>query len=582
MRNLLKLSRAIIITLFIFFFTKSYSTEPVDIWNNENINNNTNNQNENNKNQPESEIIKIDNNIKILDGVNLEIVEKQEEKLVGLYDPEENGLSLSMWSTSDGEDIKNTLDRINKLNLSNFSEDLLFRILFTNSFAPTKSFTSEEFLTFKVNWLMKNKRISDLEKLLASNPSEVSKNAKVINFLVNEYLSTSDIKSSCEKVELMDRKIKNRYLEKFLIYCFIYQDKTEEAILNYEILKESGFKDSFFEDKIFYLLGIKNSNNQIIKDDNLLNFFISHITSKKFLYKPTDNTDKYIWKYLSSVNLLNAEDLNPEEEAKTITVYEKAAAEGLVDEEELFNIYYNLNFNLNQLLNAKEMYKTLPSYKARALVYQKMLLSENIDNKLNLIFLLKDLFEEEKLLSAYKKKMETTLQNLDSDDIPDRYEEIVSQIISNQQKIKKSIKYNNEVIHQSKILNYFLEDDYKISKIEKDLKTVFKKIKKNKKYFISIKDIIVLNSLKKDGVNLPKDLKYNDLEEKLVVPEGLNSLADENQIGLVLLKIVEIIGEDALENLDPETIYFVTKILNKLELIKIRNQVLIKTIPKRV
>ena len=178
--------------------------------------------------------------------------------------------------------------------------------------------------------------------------------------------------------------------------------------------------------------------------------------------------------------------------------------------------------------------------------------------------------------------METTLQNLDSDDIPDRYEEIVSQIISNQQKIKKSIKYNNKVIHQSKILNYFLEDNYKISKIEKDLKTVFKKIKKNKKYFISIKDIIVLNSLKKDGVNLPKDLKYNDLEEKLVVPEGLNSLADENQIGLVLLKIVEIIGEDALENLDPETIYFVTKILNKLELIKIRNQVLIKTIPKRV
>ena len=47
-----------------------------------------------------------------------------------------------------------------------------------------------------------------------------------------------------------------------------------------------------------------------------------------------------------------------------------------------------------------------------------------------------------------------------------------------------------------------------------------------------------------------------------------------------MLKIVEIIGEDSLENLDPETIYFVTKILNKLELTKIRNQILIKTIPK--
>ena len=75
---------------------------------------------------------------------------------------------------------------------------------------------------------------------------------------------------------------------------------------------------------------------------------------------------------------------------------------------------------------------------------------------------------------------------------------------------------------------------------------------------------------------------YKDLETNLVIPEGLNLLTEQKQIGLVLLKIVEIIGEDEVENLDPETVYFITKILNKLELIKIRNQILSISIPKRV
>ena len=43
---------------------------------------------------------------------------------------------------------------------------------------------------------------------------------------------------------------------------------------------------------------------------------------------------------------------------------------------------------------------------------------------------------------------------------------------------------------------------------------------------------------------------------------------------MVMLKIVEIIGEDDNKNLDPETIYFLTRILNELNLKKIRNNIL--------
>ena len=40
-----------------------------------------------------------------------------------------------------------------------------------------------------------------------------------------------------------------------------------------------------------------------------------------------------------------------------------------------------MNFNFNQLVNAEEIYKNLPNYKARALIYQSMLLSDSILKK---------------------------------------------------------------------------------------------------------------------------------------------------------------------------------------------------------
>ena len=41
-------------------------------------------------------------------------------------------------------------------------------------------------------------------------------------------------------------------------------------------------------------------------------------------------------------------------------------------------------------------------------------------------------------------------------------------------------------------------------------------------------------------------------------------------------------GEDEPHQLDPETIYFITSLLNETNLIKIRNKVLISALPQRV
>jgi hypothetical protein len=510
--------------------------------------------------------------------INEQEINETENSLIGIFDPEENNFSLNMWSSSDGADIKNVLKRIQKLKLSKFSEDLLFQVLFTNAYPPKANLNSTEFLKIKMNWLIKKRRFKDLEMLLKANP-EVGKNARAMKFLVNEYISAADIKSACEKIELLSKDVKNDYLDKFKVYCLIDNDQKNEAQLVYELLKERGLKDQFFENKINFLLGITEKTNQEILDNNLLNFYFSHITNSNFNYVPDDKTDKYIWRYLSSANLIKISDFQNEE---TILAYEQAAQENSFEKSEVFKIYLMASFNFNQLKNSTEVYKNLPGYKARALIYQSMLLSENIEKKLYLAFLLKDLFKKDKLLNVYSDELPNILQTIDLNEIPERYEELVKESLDKKIATAKQIKFDNDILHRSKVLKHFLENDEKLNRTKKDFKSVYKKIKRNKKYFLSIKDIIVLESLEFDGISIPKDLDFRNLANQLTVPKNLQDIVEQKQTGLVMLKIIEIIGEDDISNLDPETVYFLNRILNKLNLKKIRNNILSEALPVKV
>ena len=567
--------------LLVFFVALIFSSvfaeeEAIDIWQDKENQNGQNTQIDSEKNITiESPILSDDIN-KIVIKIEENEIGDQDRSVIGIFDPEENNFNLNMWSQSDGEDIKKILKRINKLNLSPLSEDLLFQILFTNAYPPMANLNSEEFLKIKINWLIEKKRIKDLVTLLKNNP-EVGQNSKAIKFLINEYLSLADIKSACDTINFIDPKVQNSYIDKFTIYCLINNDRKDEAQLIFELLKESGFKDKFFEDKINFLLGITKTTTQDILDDNLLNFYFSHITSNNFQYEPSDKTDKYIWQYLSSANLIQ---INNFENENVVLTYEQAAAQNSFENDEIFKIYLKMNFNFNQLANVQEVYKNLPNYKARALIYQSILLSDVVEKKIDLAFLLKDLFIKDKLFDVYAEELSSILKSIDADKIPESYVELVKQNFDKNSASK--IKFDNDILHRSKVIRHFLENNEKLSRTEKDFKAVYKKIKRNKKYFISIKDIVVLESLAADGVSLPNDLDYSALSSQLTVPNNLQDLASQNQLGLVMLKIVEIIGEDNISDLDPETVYFLNRILNDLNLKKIRNNILSEALPIRV
>ena len=90
-----------------------------------------------------------------------------------------------------------------------------------------------------------------------------------------------------------------------------------------------------------------------------------------------------------------------------------------------------------------------------------------------------------------------------------------------------------------------------------------------------------MDSLIKDGFSLPDNFGYNELTKKFDIPKNLLQLIDNDQKAFLALKIVEIIGEDEPYQLDPETIYIVTNLLNKMNLVTIRNKVLNSALPLR-
>ena len=500
-------------------------------------------------------------------------------KLFGLFDPEKNNFNLNMWTKSNGKDVKDTFMRINKINLSSSAEDIFINTIMTYSYSPNKNLSEEEFLNLKVDWLISNNKDELLKELLKKNDNFESKK-KIIQHLVDKNIAKANLAEGCKQGEFISKEIKDSYLEKFKIYCLIFSNKKNEAQLLFDLLKEQGLSDKFYNNKINYLLGINNKPDNIIKDNNLLNFYLSSITVKEFNYAPDENTNKYIWQYLSSANLIKIEDVADKDKIKNL---ELAANNNTLNKAQIFEIYKKIPFDVGSLINAEQIYQSLDGVDSRALIYQKILLSDSVENKIKLLFLLKDLFKNDNLSNVYSKILSDSLEALDENSIPEPFQEIVKiNIISDNEFKLGKIKYDDKILHRSRILRYYTESETPIQKSQKDLASVYKKIKKNKKYFFSAKDLTLLEALEQDGFNIPKGFDFKEVSKQYQIPQGLYDLMKNRETGLLALKFVEIIGEDEIFNLDAETIYFITHILNKANLKKFRNNIINIALPLRV
>ena len=476
-----KKNLSIIIVSLLYFISVFAENKPVDIWNidKEELEGSAEDSSsfENIEEISESNIYQIQTEKKTNSiSMDQELTSKK-IKIAGLYDPEDYGLSIDMWLYSDGSILKKLLRNIDNYNLSKDASEILNISLLTNAYYPNQNITEEEFLEFKSNWLIKNSNLELIEEYLLKN-QVVNLHPELMRYIVDKYLSESDVKKSCEIFSNIKEPLEDDYLSKFNLYCLINYGKNDEAQLILDLKKELGFKDEYFENKMNYLFGYIDVANKEISENSILDFHLSHRTNPEFKFEPNKDTSKLIWKYLSTSNLLyNIEDIEINDIDKILTI-EKATHDKNYSEQELFEFYKRFQFSINQLLNANEVYKTLSPIEGRALVYQRLLLAEEPKLKLEIIKILKDIFEVEGIGNAFDEELKKHLNQISKENVPANFTTFYNNYSKNIKVIDKKIKFNNKILHQSKLVNYF-NGDYAKSKIEEDLNKFLKKIKKD-------------------------------------------------------------------------------------------------------
>ena len=142
-------------------------------------------------------------------------------------------------------------------------------------------------------------------------------------------------------------------------------------------------------------------------------------------------------------------------------------------------------------MNIKESTKVLSAIETRALIYQGILITTEIENKLLLINALKNSFKNEDIENAFDVELRAFLKKINEDEVPSNFTSFYSNYIDEDKAELTNIKINNKILHQSKLINYF-KDNSSSKNITKDLNDLLKKVKKNKKYFFSTKDIILV------------------------------------------------------------------------------------------
>ena len=149
LRLLNKKNLSIVIIHLLIFFSVKAEDKPIDIWN---IDKKIVTSTEVNTSVEKVEEISETSIYNAQVDKNLDTIKLDQEltskaiKIAGLYDPKDFGLSIDMWSNSDGLLLKKLFKNIDNYDLSKDSSEILNISLLTNAYYPNQNITEKEFL----------------------------------------------------------------------------------------------------------------------------------------------------------------------------------------------------------------------------------------------------------------------------------------------------------------------------------------------------------------------------------------------------------------------------------------------------
>ena len=221
-----KRSLSILLVFSLIYFSGSYAEdEPVDIWDLEketNLDSQSLIIEEGTESDQTKSIFEKNISKKTINGIDSISLDTDEVNIVGLYDPEDNGLTMNMWSYSNGDEIKSILKKLNKINLSKDAKEILDIALLTNSYFPEENITE---LLKGVNLAPSSYGLQPY-KVLVVHSNEIKKKLREVSYHQAQIvdgshifisLSASSILSACNKNIFSWLRLKSLFLIKLFI-----------------------------------------------------------------------------------------------------------------------------------------------------------------------------------------------------------------------------------------------------------------------------------------------------------------------------------------------------------------------------
>ena len=590
MKLLFPLGRKFFTLLLLSLFALPLNAEQKDIWKkskelkieNKNTENNKINENKNSENSdlPKTIFDKEKLNLSV-NQINQSNTINDDEVIFGLYEPEDIKITLNFWSGIDQllyqRISKNLLD-IERKSFVELSEKILFTKTNINVFEDKGS----KHLELIVDWLIKNKKMELIDQVIDQNKM-INRNTKFLVFLFNHYLSLGQIDKACSYTKLMLADLQSVDLEKYKIFCLIYNKKNNQAQSQLELTRETASLEPFFLKTINFMIGISEKKG----DPNFKNVFNSHLTlvTHKDLEVNFENFSQskelrnYFFKSGLANKLLdkkmeNSSDQNKESLNNLVIFLERSVNENLYQHEKILDIYKKYKFSFAQLFEVDEAVKNLKRPESHAILYQAMLLANDPERKLKILNEFKDkltLNGLEKVVSPvyfseldkiYKTK--PTLIN----------EDLVAQLsIFKRNQNQNNENFNNTYFYSSeikKLLNKKIDKKEK-KRILQILNDFDKKIKDNQ-YKLNNKDIAFINILHRDKIDLPNSLSKTVYEKKIYIPNEIFNSLEKKINDEALLKTLNFIGQLNDTNKDyTRDILAIIKIFDTLQLDNLKN-----------
>ena len=590
MKLLFPLGRKFFTLLLLSLFALPSNAEQKDIWKkskelkieNKNTENNKINENKNSENSdlPKTIFDKEKLNLSV-NQINQSNTINDDEVIFGLYEPEDIKITLNFWSGIDQllyqRISKNLLD-IERKSFVELSEKILFTKTNINVFEDKGS----KHLELIADWLIKNKKMELIDQVIDQNKM-INRNTKFLVFLFNHYLSLGQIDKACSYTKLMLADLQSVDLEKYKIFCLIYNKKNNQAQSQLELTRETASLEPFFLKTINFMIGISEKKG----DPNFKNVFNSHLTlvTHKDLEVNFENFSQskelrnYFFKSGLANKLLdkkmeNSSDQNKESLNNLVIFLERSVNENLYQHEKILDIYKKYKFSFAQLFEVDEAVKNLKRPESHAILYQAMLLANDPERKLKILNEFKDkltLNGLEKVVSPvyfseldkiYKTK--PTLINAD----------LVAQLsIFKRNQNQNNENFNNTYFYSSeikKLLNKKIDKKEK-KRILQILNDFDKKIKDNQ-YKLNNKDIALINILHRDKIDLPNSLSKTVYEKKIYIPNEIFNSLEKKINDEALLKTLNFIGQLNDSNKDyTRDILAIIKIFDTLQLDNLKN-----------